>query len=90
MSEFESDVETARSLLDREGLDGFFVGVVDDEELDYVLSHEFEDAETTGMRALSLLAAHVESFSTQAGVPAEQVAEDVVRLLDAQPREEQD
>ncbi|MEE6209780.1 hypothetical protein U3A55_06405 [Salarchaeum sp. III] len=88
MSEFESDLETARSLLNRDDLDGFFVGVVDDEELDYVLSHEFEDAETTGMRALSLLAAHLESFSTQADVPPEQVAEDVVRLLDAQPGDE--
>jgi len=88
MSEFEADLETAREILDREGLDGFFVGVVDGEELDYVLSHEFEDAETTGLRALSLLAAHLESFSMQSDVPPEQVAEDVVRLLDAQPREE--
>lgn len=84
MTDFDDDLETARSLLDHDDLDGFFVGVVHDDELDYALAHEFADPETTGFRALSLLATHVEAFAEQAGVPPEQVAEDVLRMLEAQ------
>lgn len=83
MSDFDSDLETARSLLDTENLDGFFVGVVHDDELDYATAHEFVDPETTGLRALSLLATHVEAFAEQANAEPEQVARDVVRMLES-------
>lgn len=87
---FDDDLSRARSLLGREDLDGFYAGVVREDELDYVLAHRFDDPEQVGMRALSLLAHHLQAFADQADVPVGQVAEDAVRLADRMDRGEGD
>lgn len=87
---FDDDLARARALLARDDLDGFYAGVVREEELDYVLAHRFDDPERVGVRALSLLAHHLQAFADQADVPVGQVAEDAVRLADTMDRGEGD
>lgn len=77
---FDSDLQGARDLLAREDLDGFYAGVVSEDELDYVFAHRFDDPERVGLQALSLLAYHLRAIAEEAGLPPEQVAEDAAQL----------
>lgn len=79
---FEADVATARQLLDRDDLDGLYVGVVHDGELDYQLAHRSDEPEEMGRRALALLAKHVQALADESGVPVDQVATDAARFAD--------
>jgi len=79
--DFEADLQQARELAGRDDLDGFYVGAVSGDDLDYVFSHRFDDPERVGMQALSLLAHHVQAIAAEAELPPEQVAEDAARLV---------
>ncbi len=77
---FEEDLRQARELLDQAGVDGLYVGVVRENELDYTFAHRFDDPDRIGMQALSLLAQHVLTIAEEAGLPPGQVAEDAGTL----------
>lgn len=77
---FDDDLDTAQAMLERDDLDGFYVGVVVDDELDVAFSHRRDDPETVGRQALALLAHHIHVLAETAGVALEQVVDDASRF----------
>ena len=78
--EFTAEVERARELLD-DDVEAIHVGVVRDGEVDTTFAQRAgDDTQTEGLRALALLAAHVQLVATEAGVDASTVAGDAATL----------
>jgi hypothetical protein len=78
--EFTAEVERARGLLD-DDVEALHVGVVRDGEVDTTFAQRAgDDTQTEGLRALALLAAHVQLVATEAGVEAPTVAADAATL----------
>jgi len=78
--EFTAEVERARDLLD-DDVEALHVGVVRDGEVDTTFAQRAgDDTQTEGLRALALLAAHVQLVATEAGVEASTVAADAATL----------
>jgi predicted secreted protein len=74
--QFDADLSAAAEMLAGDDVDGFFAGVVRDDELDYAFGHRFDDPETVGTQALALAAKHLQAIAAEAEVPVEQVADD--------------
>ena len=78
---FAAELSRARELLDGEGIEAVHVGVVRDGEVDTTFAQRTEgDAESEGLRALALLAAHVRLVANEAGVEPSTVAGDAATL----------
>ena len=78
--EFVAEVERARALLD-DDVEAIHVGVVRDGEVDTTFAQRAgDDTQTEGLRALALLAAHVQLVAAEAGVEASTVAADAATL----------
>ena len=78
--EFVAEVERARALLD-DDVEAIHVGVVHDGEVDTTFAQRAgDDTQTEGLRALALLAAHVQLVAAEAGVEASTVAADAATL----------
>jgi hypothetical protein len=78
---FAAEIDRARDLLDGEGIEAVHVGVVRDGEVDTTFAQRGGgDAESEGLRALALLAAHVRLVANEAGVDASTVAGDAATL----------
>lgn len=79
--EFAAELERARDLLDDDGIEAIHVGVVRDGEVDTTFAQRTaDDPESEGLRALALLAAHVQLVADEAGVEASTVAGDAATL----------
>ncbi|MFC5279338.1 hypothetical protein ACFPM1_11320 [Halorubrum rubrum] len=79
--EFAAELERARGLLDDDGIEAVHVGVVRDGEVDTTFAQRTaDDPESEGLRALALLAAHVQLVADEAGVEASTVAGDAATL----------
>lgn len=81
--QFDEDLDAAAELLAGDAVDGFFAGVVRDDELDYAFGHRFDDPETVGTQALALAAKHLQAIADQAEVPVQQVASDAASFAAA-------
>lgn len=79
---FDASREQARALLDSADVDALYVAVTRDDEMDFAFAHRFDDPEVVGIRALSLLAKHVQVVAEEAGLPPERVAADAAGLAD--------
>ncbi|WP_281194480.1 hypothetical protein [Halorubrum sp. F4] len=79
--ELAAELEHARDLLDDDGIEAVHVGVVRDGEVDTTFAQRAaDDPESEGLRALALLAAHVQLVADEAGVDASTVAADAATL----------
>ncbi|SMO45020.1 hypothetical protein [Halorubrum cibi] len=79
--EFAAELERASDLLDDDGIEAVHVGVVRDGEVDTTFAQRTaDDPESEGLRALALLAAHVQLVADEAGVEASTVAADAATL----------
>ncbi|GAA0523134.1 hypothetical protein SAMN04488066_105193 [Halorubrum aquaticum] len=79
--EFAAELERARDLLDGDEIEAVHVGVVRDGEVDTTFAQRTaDDPESEGLRALALLAAHVQLVADEAGVEASTVAGDAATL----------
>ncbi|MFC5133863.1 MULTISPECIES: hypothetical protein [Haloferacaceae] len=79
--ELATELERARDLLDDDGIEAVHVGVVRDGEVDTTFAQRTaDDPESEGLRALALLAAHVQLVADEAGVDASTVAADAATL----------
>lgn len=79
---FERSREQAGELLAAGDVDGLYVAVTRGDEMDFAFAHRFDDPEVVGMRALSLLAKHVQVVAEEAELPADRVAEDAALLAE--------
>jgi len=82
---FTAELARARALLDPgdddDTIEAVHVGVVRDGEVDTTFTQRSDaDAQTEGLRALSLLAAHVQLVAAEAGVEPSTVAGDAATL----------
>ncbi|MFC6752426.1 hypothetical protein [Halorubrum tibetense] len=78
---FAAELSRARELLDGDGIEAVHVGVVRDGEVDTTFAQRTDgDAESEGLRALALLAAHVRLVANEAGVEPSTVAGDAATL----------
>ena len=78
---FDAELAAARDLLDGEDIEAVHVGVVRDGEVDTTFAQRTaDDPESEGLRALALLAAHVQLVADEAGVEASTVAGDAATL----------
>ncbi|GAB7091573.1 hypothetical protein JCM18237_18440 [Halorubrum luteum] len=78
---FDAELAAARELLDGEDIEAVHVGVVRDGEVDTTFTQRSaDDPENEGLRALALLAAHVQLVANEAGVEASTVAADAATL----------
>ncbi len=78
---FAAEVESARELLSGDDIEAIHVGVVRDGEVDTTFAQRTDDgSENEGLRALALLAAHVQLVAEEAGVSASTVAGDAATL----------
>ncbi|SNR23400.1 hypothetical protein [Halorubrum vacuolatum] len=78
---FATEVAAARELLSGDDIDAIHVGVVRDGEVDTTFAQRTgDDPENEGLRALALLAAHVQLVAEEAGVSASTVAGDAATL----------
>ena len=78
---FETELDSARELLDDESNTAFYVGVVrDGETVETTFAQTADDPQQEGLQALSLLATHVRIVSNQAGVEPSVVAGDAATL----------
>lgn len=82
-AQFDADLAAAAELFAGDDVDGFFAGVVRDDELDYALGHRFDDPEAVGTQALALAAKHLQAIADEAEVSVEQVAEDAASFATA-------
>ncbi|GAB3412520.1 hypothetical protein GCM10027435_05310 [Haloparvum alkalitolerans] len=80
--DFEAEIAAARDLLDGEGIDAAYVGVVRDGEVDTTFAQRTADPEREGLRALALAAAHLRLVADEAGVDASTVAADAASLAE--------
>ncbi len=80
--QFDANLASAAEMLAGD-VDGFFAGVVRDDELDYALGHRFDDPETVGTQALALAAKHLQAIADEAEVPVRQVADDAASFATA-------
>ncbi|WP_418280649.1 hypothetical protein [Halorubrum sp. DTA98] len=78
--EFDAELDAARDLLDGTDIEAIHVGVVRDGEVDTTFAQRTDDPESEGLRALALLAAHVQLVADEAGVEASTVAGDAATL----------
>ncbi|WP_434521376.1 hypothetical protein [Halorubrum sp. AS12] len=79
--DFETELASARDLLDGDDIDAVHVGVVRDGEVDTTFAQRTaDDPDGAGLRALALLAAHVRLVAGEAGVDASTVAGDAATL----------
>lgn len=79
---FEAEIDAARDLLDGEGIDAAYVGVVRDGEVDTAFAQRTADPEREGLRALALAAAHLRLVADEAGVDPATVAGDAASLAE--------
>lgn len=78
---FDAELAAARDLLDGDAIEAVHVGVVRDGEVDTTFAQRSaDDPENEGLRALALLAAHVQLVADEAGVEASTVAGDAATL----------
>lgn len=78
------DIERACALLDDDDLSAFHLGVIRDGAVETAFAHRTDgaDAEGEGLRALTLLAAHVRVVAEAAGVDPATAAADAAALVD--------
>ncbi len=80
-SGFDAELAQARELLEGDDVDALHVGVVRDGEVDTTFAQRTgDDPQNQGLRALALLAAHVQLVAEEAGVDASTVAGDAATL----------
>ncbi len=78
---FAAELARARELLESDDVDALHVGVVRDGEVDTTFAQRTgDDPQNEGLRALALLAAHVQLVADEAGVDASTVAGDAATL----------
>lgn len=81
VSGFDAELAKARELLEGDDVDALHVGVVRDGEVDTTFAQRTgDDPQNEGLRALALLAAHVQLVAEEAGVDASTVAGDAATL----------
>lgn len=80
-TEFETQRQTARALLDEDSITAFYLGVIHDAETaDTMFAQTAEDREQEGLQALSLLATHIRIVANESGADLETVAGDAATI----------
>ncbi|MWV64031.1 hypothetical protein GRS48_04220 [Halorubrum sp. JWXQ-INN 858] len=81
VDEFTAELDAARELLEGDDIEAVHVGVVRDGQVDTTFTQRTDDdPENEGLRALALLATHVQVVANEAGVDAATVAGDAATL----------
>ncbi|MFC7043282.1 hypothetical protein [Halonotius sp. GCM10025705] len=80
-SEFTSDRDRARRLLDNDDITGLHLGVIrDDQTVDTVIARDPASDYNPSIHTLSLLATHIRAVAAEAGADYEAVAADAAAI----------